>query len=73
MKTRKVFNALETMCYYDSSSDEYTSSENEDDLEILLLDSLLSSRQALGPRLHLQDVSERDCEKWFRYWFVKGF
>jgi hypothetical protein len=57
---------LEIMCY-DDSSDEYSSSESEDDLEILLLDSLFSSQQALGPRLHLQDVSETDCEKWFRY------
>ena len=57
---------MEIMCY-DDSSDEYSSSESEDDLEILLLDSLFSSQQALGPRLHLQDVSETDCEKWFRY------
>ena len=69
-KTR-VFDSLQTMCY-DSSSDEYTNSESEDDLQILLLDAILPSRKALGPRLNLQDVSETDCEKWFRYWFVKS-
>jgi uncharacterized protein YfaT (DUF1175 family) len=60
------------MCYDSSLDEEHTESESEDDLEILLLHSLTSSRQALGPRLHLQDVSETDCEKWFRYWFVKA-
>lgn len=58
---------MEAMLYDESSSDETGSSESGDDLEILLLDSLLTPNRELGPRLSLQDVEEIECEQWFRY------
>ena len=53
----------------DNSSDETQtgSSESDDDIETLLLDTLLTPNRELGPRLNLQDIEEIDCQQWFRY------
>ena len=48
--------------FYDS-----TSSESEDDLELLLLDAMLTPKRSLGPCINLQDIDEFQCEQWFRY------
>lgn len=52
---------------YDSTSSEETSSEGEDDLELLLLDAMLTPKRSLGPRINLQNIDEFQCEQWFRY------
>jgi hypothetical protein len=52
---------------YDSTTSEETSSESEDDLELLLLDAMLTPKRHLGPRINLQDIDEFQCEQWFRY------
>ncbi len=52
---------------YDSTSSEDESSESEDDLELLLLDAMLTPKRRLSPRINLQDIDEFQCEQWFRY------
>lgn len=54
---------------YDSTSSEETStsSESEEDLELLLLDAMLTPKRQLSPRINLQDIDEFQCEQWFRY------
>ena len=48
---------------YESSSD-----SDEDDLpDVILYEMAFIRKRVLGPRLNLQDVSEDDCEKMFRY------
>ena len=46
----------------DNSSDETQagSSESDDDIETLLLDTLLTPNRELGPRLNLQDIKKID-------------
>ncbi len=52
---------------YDSTSSEDESSESEDDLELLLLDAMLTPKRRLSPRINLQDIDKFQCEQWFRY------
>ena len=52
---------------YDSTSSEETSSESEDDLELLLFDAMLTPKRSLGLRINLQDIDKFQCEQWFRY------
>ena len=48
---------------YDSES-----SSDEDDLfDVILYEMAFTRKPLLGPRLNLQDLSEDDCEKMFRY------
>lgn len=42
-------------------------SSADDDLEVLLLESLSHSNRVLGHHLNLEDVDETDCIQWFRY------
>ena len=53
----------------DNSSDKTQtgSSENDDDIKILLLGILLTPNREIGPHLNLQDIEEIDCQQWFRY------
>jgi hypothetical protein len=52
--------ALESESSSDSdSSDEY--------LDVLFLEAAFPEPRSLGPRLNIEDVSEVDCEKMFRY------
>ena len=50
--------------YSESSSAE----SSDDDLDLLLLDAVccFAEPQRLGPRLHLEDVGEVECEQMFR-------
>ena len=43
------------------------SSSDEDDLDLILLDLAVKPKQVLGPRLHLEDLTDVDCERMFRY------
>ena len=52
---------------YDSTSSEETDSESEDDLELMLLDTMFTPKRLLGPHINLQDIDEFHCEQWFRY------
>ena len=56
---------LEVMLYDDSSSDQFSSSE-EDELDILLMDLAFAPKRILGSRITLQDIPEEDCECMFR-------
>jgi hypothetical protein len=55
------------MLYDDGTSSEEASSESEDDLELLLLDAMLTPKRRLNPRINLKDIDEFQCEQWFRY------
>ena len=41
-------------------------SSADDDLEVLLLESLYHSNRVLGHHLSLEDIDETDCIQWFR-------
>ena len=64
---REDFDQVLDIMLYDSTSSEETSSESEDDLEFLLLDTMLTPKRSLGPHINLQDIDEFQCEQWFRY------
>ncbi len=56
------------MLFDDNSSEELSSSDDE--LDLLLVDSLFPPKSALhirGPRLYIEDVSEEQCKMLFRY------
>ena len=54
------------MSYEDSSSE--SGSSSDDDLDILLLESLFPPKTvAIIPRLNIEDVSEEQCARMFRY------
>jgi hypothetical protein len=63
---RKNFGDIVEFLLYDSDS-----SDDEDDLfddyDLILYEMAFTQKPMLGPRLNLQDVSEDDCEKMFRY------
>ena len=51
---------LEAMYSVDSSS--CSSSSEEDDMDLVLMDLAVKPRRTLGPRLHLEDLSDLECE-----------
>ena len=51
--------------YCDDSSS-CTSSSDEEDLDLILLDLVVKPKQALGPKLHLEDLTDLECERLFR-------
>jgi hypothetical protein len=53
------------LCDVDTSSSSEDSSD-EDDYEFLFLEMLFSPKQQLEKHLHLDDISEDDCETMFR-------
>ena len=55
---------LEAMYSVDSSS--CSSSSEEDDLDLILLDLVSKPKRILGPRVHLDDLSDMECERLFR-------
>ena len=57
---------LEVMLAENDSSDDSSDSDSEDDLELLLLDTVDTSRKELGPRVHYEDISDNDFESFFR-------
>jgi hypothetical protein len=65
VRFRKEFETiLEVMYCNDSIS--CTSSSDEEDLDLILLDLALKPKQIMGPRLHLEDLTDVDCERFFR-------
>ena len=50
--------------YCDDSSS-CTSSSDEEDLDLILLDLVVKPKQVLGPKLHL-DLTDLECEQLFR-------
>lgn len=51
--------------YCDDSSS-CTSSSDEEDLDLILLDLVVKPKQVLGPKLHLEDLTDLECERLFR-------
>ena len=63
---RRNFEAvLEAMAFNDSSSDSFSSSE-EDDMDLLLCELAFRTTRKLGTRLDLLDLSDLECEQLFR-------
>lgn len=50
---------------FESDSDQ--SSSDEDDLDMALFERMFSSTKFSLPRLNLEDLSDWQCEKMFRY------
>ena len=56
---------------YDSTSSEETSSENEDDLELLLLDTMLTTKRLLRSETYLFNPDFiKNCEGVFNCWIM---
>ena len=56
---------------YDSTSSEGTSSENEDDLELLLLDTMLTTKRLLGSETYLFNPDFiKNCEGVLNCWIM---
>ena len=51
--------------YCDDSSS-CTSSSDEEDMDLILLDLVVKPKQVLGPKLHLEDLTDLECERLFR-------
>ena len=63
---RRNFEAvLEAMAFNDSSSDSFSSSE-EDDMDFLFYELAFRPKRLLGTRLNLLDLSDLECEQLFR-------
>ena len=52
---------------FDYSSTSDSSSSDEDDLDILLVEMAFASKVYLGQRLNFQDLSDSECKQMFRY------
>lgn len=52
---------------YDDSSSGMSSSSEEDDLDVLVCELAFSPKSFRQPLIHLQDLSDVDCEELFRY------
>jgi len=52
------------MC--DDSSSSSSSDSDSDDMDLLFFDAAFAESQPLGKRLHIDDVSETQCEQMFR-------
>ena len=48
--------------YWDESSSCTSSSDDEEDMDLLLLDVVVKPKQNLGPKLHLEDLTNLECE-----------
>lgn len=55
------------MILYDDSSSDMSSSSEEDDLDMLLCELAFAPKPVRRPLLHLQDLSDVECEELFRY------
>ena len=54
------------MALQDSSDSGFSSSDEELDMDFLLLEVLFKPKKILGPRINLDDLSDVECEKLFR-------
>jgi hypothetical protein len=62
------------MVYEDSSDQSSDDESQDDDFDILVLDSIFPPKTDTKiPRLNLEDVSEERCERMFRYYFPMEF
>ncbi|CAB4028435.1 Hypothetical predicted protein [Paramuricea clavata] len=52
---------------YTSDSDDSSSSDSDDDNDLLFFETCFATTRELGTRINLQDISEDDCEKMFRF------
>lgn len=60
------FRDLLDVCQFDYSSTSDSSSSDEDDLDILLVEMAFAPKVYLGRCLNLQDLSDSECEQMFR-------
>ena len=60
------FRDLLDVYQFDYSSTSDSSSSDEDDLDILLVEMAFAHKVYLGRRLNLQDLSDSECEQMFR-------
>ena len=65
MCRRNFEGVLEAMAFIDSSSDSFSSSE-EDEMDLLLCELAFWPKHVLGTRLNLLDLSDMECEQLFR-------
>ena len=59
--------ALVELLALQDSSDSDSSSSDEEDMDFLLLEMLFKPKKVLGPRVNLDDLSDLECEKLFRF------
>ena len=64
---RKNFRDVMELLRYDFNSSSSDGSSDDDDLDLILYDIAFTPKRKLGSRLNLQDITEDDCEKMFRY------
>lgn len=48
-------------------------SSDGSDVDLIFLENCFSPKKVLGPRIKLQDISEFDCERMFRYFSKKYY
>ena len=48
------------------------SDSSDSDIDLLFLENCFAPEKVLGPRINLQDVSEMDRERMFRYFWTKS-
>lgn len=58
---------MELFLYESDSSNSDDSSDEDDIFDIILHEMAFTPKRNLGPRLNLQDISEDNCEKMFRF------
>ena len=62
---RREFNQILEVVLHNSSSS--TSSSSEDDLDLLLLEFAFAPKRVSQARIHIDDLSDLECEELFRY------
>ena len=48
-------------------------SSDDSDVELIFLENCFAPKKVPGPGINLQDVSEFDCERMFRYFTIKYY
>ncbi|CAB4023789.1 Hypothetical predicted protein, partial [Paramuricea clavata] len=64
---RRNFDQILNYMMYTSDSDDSSSSDSDDDIDLLFFETCFATTRELGTRINLQDISEDDCEKMFRF------
>ena len=63
---RRNFKELLDVMLYDDSSTHDSSSSDEDELDILLVEMAFAPKLNLGTRINLEDITDIGCEQMFR-------
>ena len=63
---RRNLNDLFEVVQLDFDTSSESSSDNDDDVDFVIMEMLYSPKKKLGKRLHLDDVCEEECEAIFR-------